>query len=133
MTSNHTAQLLDDFTNDRIDPQTFGHAQHVEAAYALLRHKPFLEAAVAYIRGLKKLATDAGAPMKFNMTITLAYLGLIAERIEADQNTHWGKFISSNADLLDKKLLLRWYEPEVLCSDAARRSFMMPGAAVHNA
>ena len=132
MTNNQTAQLLDDFTNDRIEPQTFSHAQHVEAAYALLRHKPFFEAAVAYIDGLKKLALAAGAPMKFNMTITLAYLGLIAERIEADQNTPWDKFIASNADLLDKKLLLRWYEPEVLGSDAARRSFVMPGAAAHS-
>ncbi len=132
MTSNQTAQLLDDFTDDRIEPQTFGHAQHVETAYALLQHKPFLEAAVAHIGGLKKLALAAGEPMKFNMTITLAYLGLIAERIEADQNTHWGKFIASNADLLDKKLLLRWYEPEVLWSDAARRSFVMPGAAMRS-
>lgn len=129
MSSNHTAQLLDDFTNDRIAPEAFGHAQHVEAAYALLQHNPFLEAAVLYIGGLEKLAAAAGAPKKFNMTITLAYLGLIAERIESDQYADWESFIANNKDLLDKKLLLRWYNPDRLWSDAARRSFIMPSKA----
>ncbi len=130
MTNCQTAQLLDDFTNDRIEPESFGHVQHVETAYALLQHKSFLEAATLYVSGLEKLAATAGAPKKFNMTITLAYLGLIAERISAAPNTNWTKFIAGNKDLLDKKFLLRWYAPDRLWSDEARKSFIMPRAAM---
>ena len=126
MSDCQTAQLMDDFQNDRIAPEEFSHVQHVETAYALLRHKPFLEAVTLYAEGLSKLAVAAGAPKKFNMTITLAYLGLIAERIEADPSTNWDQFIARNGDLLDKGLLLRWYDSERLWSDSARKSFLMP-------
>lgn len=131
MSNCQTAQLMDDFQNDRISPENFSHVQHVEIAYALLRHKSFLEAVTLYANGLRKLALAGGAPKKFNMTITLAYLSLIAERIEADQRKNWDQFIADNSDLLDKELLLRWYDPKRLWSDSARKSFLMPVAGLY--
>ena len=129
MTDCNTAQLMADFKNDRIEPGSFGHIQHVQAAYGLLRHHTFADAVGQYIRGIQKLAITAGAPDKFNMTITLAYLGLIAERIKANQTADWDQFIAANEDLLDRQLLMRWYTPESLHSDAARHCFVMPEPA----
>ena len=128
MTHDQTAQLMDDFVNDRIAPKNFDHRRHVEAAYALLRHNTFFEAAAIYARGLEKLAVAGGAPEKFNVTISMAYLGLIAERISENENTTWDEFIARNNDLLDKGLLLHWYKPDRLWSNEARKLFLMPAA-----
>ena len=108
----------------------FDHEAHVKAAYSLLKERPFLEAAEIYAAGLQALAEEAGVPEKFNMTVTLAFLSAIAEHLASHPRAHWRDFIGDNPALLDKGLLLRWYEPQRLWSDAAREIFLMPEAAI---
>lgn len=110
--------------------EDFQHEDHVKAAFVLLKGKPFLEAAAIYSAGLKRLATEAGAPQKFNLTITLGFLSAIAEHLAENPDASWEDFIADNQALLDKALLLRWYDPKRLWSDAARETFLMPEAAV---
>ena len=113
-----------------IEHARFDHAGHVKAAFTLLRDKPFLEAAEIYCEDIRKRAGEAGHPEKFNLTITLAFLSLIAEHIADDPDTDWESFIARNPVLLDKTLLTRWYTADRLWSDAARRTFLMPEAAI---
>ncbi|MFQ5563701.1 MAG: hypothetical protein ACE5FO_09045 [Parvularculaceae bacterium] len=110
--------------------EDFKHEDHVKAAFLLLKRKPFLEAAQIYAAGLKRLTAEAGRPEKFNMTVTLAYLSAIAEHIANNPDADWEDFIACHEALLDKTLLLRWYDAKRLWSDAARQTFLMPEAAL---
>ena len=74
-------------------------------------------------------ATAAGAAQKFNTTITLAFLSLIAERMQASAHDDFAGFIEENEDLLASDVLSRWYSKERLASDTARRVFLLPDVA----
>ncbi len=117
------------FIDREIDNRTFRHADHVLVAYDLLRTRTFDEAAAIYARGIRELAARAGAPEKFNTTITFAFLSLIAERMDGGSTSSFDVFAAANPDLLSKAALDRWYTPERLHSDAARRMFLMPEPA----
>ena len=116
------------FVLTRNRAQDFRHREHVEAAFRLLKRAPFLDAAACYANGLRELAQEAGAPEKFNLTITIAFLSSIAERLAADPDADWETFITKNSELLDKHLLRRWYAPDRLRGQAAREHFLMPSA-----
>lgn len=118
---------LSAFEAGRVAPSAFGHAEHLEAAFMLLRQAPFLEAVCRYVCGIRALAKRAGHPDKFNMTITFAYLSVIAERMADAPEANWPDFIGANADLYDRSLLHRWYGPARLSNPKACGSFLMPG------
>lgn len=122
------AALARAFEADEIDPGRFRHRDHVAVAYALLRDKDFTSAAAIYGDGLRALTLRAGVPEKYNTTITVAFLALIAERIATTAHDGFDDFIAKNPDLLSKDVLSTWYAPERLRSDLARRVFLMPEA-----
>ncbi|MBL4756639.1 MAG: hypothetical protein JKY32_03045 [Rhizobiales bacterium] len=72
------------------------------------------------------MATKAGAPKKFNLTITIAFMSLIAERMAACDHEGYEDFMSLNLDLMAKDLLEKQYTPTRLYSDLARSVFLMP-------
>ena len=71
------------------------------------------------------MASRAGRPEAYHETITVAFLSLVAERMSEAMD--FESFASLNSDLLDKHVLTRWYRPERLASDRARRTFVLPG------
>ena len=77
--------------------------------------------------GLTKFARSKGAAEKYNETITIAYLGLIAERQNDRPTKSFAEFERQNPDLFDGlKPLYRFYSPDILHSDSARVAFAMP-------
>ena len=122
------SELTRSFKTGALDPATFTHVDHVAVAYEMLRTYEFLEACSKYAASIRALAEKAGAPMKFNATITLAFLSLIAERMSAGSYQNYDDFISRNADLKSKKVLEKWYSPERLTCDTARKVFVLPDA-----
>jgi len=128
MTRNYI-ELTRDFEKLDIDPTNFGHVDHIGVAYEMLRTRPFLDAAAEYSRCINAIATRAGTARKFNTTITLAFLSLIAERVQATQYETFDAFIAQNQDLLAADLLTKWYTAERLQSDLARTVFLMPDVA----
>jgi hypothetical protein len=59
--------------------------------------------------------------------VTIAFLSLIAERLEGAAGcADFAAFLAAHPQLLDKGALLRWYSPERLASDPARRTFLLP-------
>lgn len=120
------AALLGRFEALEIDPGEFGHREHVAAACAMLRRYPFVEAAARYARTIRTMAERAGASQKFNVTVTLAFMDIIAERIQRGGFADCESFLARNPDLLDKNLLGQWYSPERLRSPQARSAFLMP-------
>jgi len=119
---------VDRFLAGMIPARDFDHAMHVEVAWALLNRYPFVEALARCTAAIKAMAERAGAADKFNLTITAAFMALIDEHRRAHPHADWTYFIAANPDLLDKKLLARWYTPERLRSAQARETFLMPAA-----
>jgi hypothetical protein len=116
---------LEAFEAGGLDPSSFSHRAHIEMAVAMLARTDFLDAARRYQKGVESLALKAGAQEKANLTVTLAFLSIIAERIENTERS--GDFLLANPDLLDSRLLLRLYDSKRLASPLARRVFLLPG------
>jgi hypothetical protein len=121
--------LVERFLAREIPPREFTHEMHVAVGWALLRRMPYPEALAAYAATIRAMAESVGAAEKFNITITAAFLALIAEHLAEDDALAWPAFIAANPALLDKSLLARWYSPERLRSPLARATFVMPEPA----
>ncbi len=128
MTRNNSsiANELCDLENGRLDPKQFPHREHVRLGFEMLGRYPFPEALARFSKGLRQLAVKGGRPEAYHETITAAFLALIGERRLNDEYAHWEEFAAQNVDLLSKDLLREWYEPEVLASVIARRTFVLP-------
>jgi hypothetical protein len=120
--------LTESFLEGTLDLTTFRHADHLHVGFELLRAHDFSTAAHLFGGGLKALAIRAGRPDAYHQTITLAFLALIAERAAGDTHADFDAFAGTNPDLLDKTALKRWYSPERLNSEIARRVFLLPEA-----
>ncbi|MBI3675713.1 MAG: hypothetical protein HY243_03755 [Proteobacteria bacterium] len=120
------AAVLERFVAQTQDPATFHHEDHVRVAFEMLRHHPFLEAAMHYAAGLKAIAARAGKPGLYNETITIAFLSLIAERMAEGGYADFESLAAASPDLLQRTCLEKWYAPERLRSAIARRIFVLP-------
>jgi hypothetical protein len=120
---------LERFVRGETDPADFPHREHVRMAFEMLRRHDFAESVWLYSRALRALAAQAGKPHAFHQTMTIAFLSLIAERMESDGHTDFAAFERAHPQLLDRHALVRWYRPEQLASAIARRTFVLPERA----
>ena len=106
----------------------FDHRAHVRLAYTYLAEAPMEEAMVRMRHALRAfLRRHAIDPAKYHETLTRAWLLAVRHFMEA--SGPWASseaFIEANPVLLDRKLLLRHYSPDVLFSDHARTAFLRP-------
>jgi hypothetical protein len=134
MNSTTTATLTDpefiaSFEDCSLPNTAFHHRDHVRLAWLYLRRHPPLEAPTRSAAGLRRFAAANGHPGLYHETITWAFLLLIRERMERDGMADtWEEFTAANPDLLSWKpsILDRYYRPETLGSELARRVFVMP-------
>lgn len=117
--------VMDRLEAQAIEPGTFGHREHLEAAYEALRRDEFVTAATRYATAIRRFAAAAGAAEKFNVTITFAYLSLIAERMAGKDHGGFESFLEANPDLLDNPLAAS-YSPRRLSAPLARTIFLLP-------
>ena len=116
--------LLDAFEQLRIAPEEFDHAAHVRVAYAMITRDDFVSACAKYAVTLRAMAARAGAPEKFNATVTFAFMSMIAEY--AVEVASYDELVSQHPELLSAGVLERWYSAERLGSPLARRQFLLP-------
>jgi hypothetical protein len=109
-----------------LDPEDFSHRDHVGIAFAALDRYGFFDGLAMVAEGLRGLARKAGAEDKFNATVTLAFVSLIAERMLAAEYPDAEAFLRDNPDLLRRDLLSRWYSRERLASPVARATALLP-------
>lgn len=121
------------FLRGEIPTGEFRHRDHVCIAFEMLKRYDFPETVLHFSRTLRAMAEKAGRPEAFHQTVTIAFLSLIAERMDAGQRDDFETFARANPDLLEKSALSRWYRPERLASEAARRTFLLPDAALDRA
>jgi hypothetical protein len=126
------ATLLREFEDGTLPASAFHHREHVRVAWLYLKTEPPLTALARFAEGLKRFAAAQGHAGLYHETITWAYLLLIRERMERDGSGVTSEdFAERNPDLLSWKpsILDRYYQPETLSSELARRVFVMPDRA----
>ncbi|PJK30571.1 hypothetical protein [Minwuia thermotolerans] len=126
-------ELLAAFEARALDNRRFGHAEHLAVAWAMLRRDDFTDAVARYGAGIRALAAAAGAPEKYNATITVAFLSLIAERMQSGGHDSFAAFADANPDLLTKDAVSRLYSGARLASPAARTGFLLPDRPLRTA
>lgn len=112
------------FVSGDFDPRQFPHHEHVRMAFEMLRRHSFPETVLHFSQSLRQMTARIGKPEAYHETITIAFLSLVAERMEEGED--FESFAAHNPDLFDKNVLKRWYRPERLAAKRARLTFVLP-------
>jgi hypothetical protein len=111
-----------------LEPSRFDHAGHVLAAWLYLRAHGWQDGASRFTATLIAYATHLGAPQKYHLTMTHAFLRIVAWRSTASD---WPTFVADNGDLFSaaRELLETHYSPELLHGARAKREWVEPDRA----
>ena len=122
------SEIFDRFVDTTLPADQFHHHQHVHVAWLFVTRYGMPGALTEFTAAIKRFAVAKGAHGLYHETITWAFLLLIAERQARDPAANWDAFAAANPDLLVWKpsILERYYSKELLASDLARRTFLMP-------
>ena len=122
------SELLEKFVDTTLPADQFHHQQHVQVAWLFVRKYGMPLAISEFTAAIKRFADAKGATGLYHETITWAFLFLIADRQARQSNETWQDFQAANQDLLTWKpsILERYYSKELLASDLAKRTFLMP-------
>jgi hypothetical protein len=122
-------ELLNGFENCTLKNEAFHHEEHVRVGFLYLSRYPALQALERFSSALGRFAEAHGKSMLYHETVTWAYILLIRERMaRAGYSQTWPEFRAANPDLFDRTrdILKRYYQPETLQSDLAKRTFLLP-------
>jgi hypothetical protein len=123
------AEWMRQFEGCELSNESFHHADHVKMAFLYLRKYAPLEALERFSSALARFAAASGKANLYNETVTWAFLLIIRERLaRCDAPLDWDEFAAKNGDLLawDNNILKRYYRPETLKSELAKRTFLFP-------
>lgn len=104
----------------------FGHREHVHLTWLAVREYGVAEATRIVSDGIQTTARYAGHPQKYNATVSRAWVELVGFHHAAQPSAAFDDFIASNPDLMDKRLLTRFYHPATLATTAARGGWVAP-------
>src|SRR4051812_5669012 len=102
------------FRRGDIDAAGVDHRAPLRMAYLILERHSFPEALLFFTKALEEIVRRAGVPDKFNLTITAAFLALVAERMTRRACPTFDEFLADNADLGSPRCLARWYDDSTL-------------------
>jgi hypothetical protein len=114
------------FVRGEIAAADFPHREHVRMAFEMLRRYDFAESVWQFSRTLRLMAARAGKPQAFSQTVTIAFLAIIAERMEPGPAADFSAFARDNPEVFEKDVLARWYPHEQLAAEITRRVFVLP-------
>lgn len=123
---------LEAFESLDFDIESFDHAAHLYVAWQYVRRYPLPEAIARYCRTLQAVTAAAGVPGKYHETITWFFMILVAERVRCHPDHDWTAFSAANRDLFATRpgIVQRYYSPQRLNSEDARRHFVLPTSGV---
>lgn len=107
----------------------FGHREHIHLTWLAVRHSGMPAAISLVSNGIRQTARYAGAPQKYNATISRAWVELVAHHAHDDMDAAFDTFVARNPALLDKRLLTRFYRPATLATAQARTGWTPPDHA----
>jgi hypothetical protein len=100
--------------------ERFGHRQHVHLTWLAVRHCGTAAAIGLVSDGIQGVARYAGAPQKYNATVSRAWVELVGHHADGSSAADFVTFTDQHPALLDKKLLSHFYSSPTLASTAAR-------------
>ncbi|MER7272994.1 hypothetical protein ABT369_00915 [Dactylosporangium sp. NPDC000244] len=108
-------------------PGHFGHREHVHLTWLAI-HGVGPDAALGLVSdGIRRTARYAGQPRKYHVTMSRAWVELIAARMTPD-DPDFAAFAARHPEVLDKRLLNEHYRPGTLATEAARTGWVPPDA-----
>ena len=124
-------ELVRRFETATLPAAAFSHVDHVRVAWCYLTRHAFPDALARFCDALRRFAAVHGVADRYHETITVAYVLLIAERLDAMRGQPWSAFAAAHPELLSWKpsILSQYYSDETLQSPRARRVFVMPDRA----
>lgn len=122
--------LLDAFHRAAVPREAWTHETHVRVAYLLLRGRPLDEGLAAIRSGIRALnaalGVEEGPESGYHETVTAAWARIIHDRAGDSASPDSQSFCAAHPELLDKRLLLRYYTRERIMSAEAKRGFVAP-------
>jgi flavin reductase (DIM6/NTAB) family NADH-FMN oxidoreductase RutF len=104
------SELMTAFESGTIESADFPHAHHVHVAWGLAQKYGAQEGLQRLVSGIRQIATRAGRPEAFHLTITKAWFELIATVDD----------LHSAPELLNQTILSRYYSPARLAEGRDR-------------
>ncbi|WP_238011055.1 hypothetical protein KZZ52_12855 [Dactylosporangium sp. AC04546] len=125
MTATEFGALLDEVM---AGAERFGHREHVHVTWLAVRRAGMPAAIGVVSEGIRRTARYAGVPQKYHVTISRAWVELVAVHAEpaSDVAEDFAGFLARNPALLDKRLLGRFYRSSTLASPEARTGWVEP-------
>jgi hypothetical protein len=125
------AEIVQSFEDATLDPGGFNHEAHIMVGWWYLQELSLLDAIVRFTGAIRRLTRKLGVASKYHETITWFYLLKIAERCRGMAPHDWQGFKAANPDLFEwsPSLIEQYYSDNLLWSDAARGSFVLPDLA----
>ncbi|MER7756493.1 hypothetical protein [Kitasatospora sp. NPDC097643] len=118
------------------DAGRFGHREHVRLTWLAVRRHGSAAALDLVGDGILRTATKAGAPQKFHVTMTRAWVELVGHHARPTEDAEaaevaddFDAFAARHPELLDKDLLARHYRPETLAGERAKTGWVEPDLA----
>jgi hypothetical protein len=104
----------------------FGHREHVHLTWLAVRQTGTSAAVRLVSDGIQRTARYAGAPQKYHATVSRAWVELVGHHADQDGGGDFELFASNNQELLDKRLLMRFYRSATLASLTAKTGWVEP-------
>ena len=121
------AEFLRAFEACEFSNESFHHSDHIRLAWIYLQRYPEMEAREHMAGAIRKFAAHHGKSDKYHETITVAWLRLVANamaRMPAD--TSFQQLTTASPELLDKRMIEKFYSSAALASEAARAFWVEP-------
>lgn len=106
----------------RLESSKFHHADHLRLAWLAVHKLTLTEAEEFVCSAIKGFAERHGASHKYNQTVTVGWVRLIATHREST----FEEFLTRNEHQLNQKLLLRFWTASLLGSDLAKSQWIEP-------
>jgi hypothetical protein len=120
-------EFLQAFESGTLPAAEFHHRDHLRMAWLYVARRGADGAAQTVLDTLRRFATGQGAAQIFHVTLTHAWVRLVAAALRsALPGEDFAAFLERNPQLLDKRLPERHYAPETLNSAAAKSAFIIP-------
>jgi len=119
------AEFLSQLEAATLPVALYNHAAHIRTGYLYVEKYGFDGAIKRMRETLVRFTIAVGAEGKYHETITVAFLALINQRLAEATCDDWRAFEAANPDLLDGAILRQYYDPQVLKSDLARKTFVL--------
>ncbi|MFF2554808.1 hypothetical protein ACFVUS_27660 [Nocardia sp. NPDC058058] len=108
------------------DAERFGHREHVHLTWLAVRRRGVPAAIDLISNGIQRTARYAGAPQKYNVTVSRAWVELVGHHAIDSGEADFTAFADHHRVLLDKRLLTRFYRPGTLALPRAKRDWVEP-------